>query len=327
MLYRWSLLLSAPRTLVWVEEPLPPPGPHEIVVQTRVSAISIGTELPLYCGTHRGSELVPYPKMTGYENVATVIACGAAVHHLAVGDRVVAFYGHRTHAVLPAHKAIVVPPSITDAQVLQAILACDTAKGVAKANAQPHEPVLITGAGTIGLLTLFNLRARSIEQVDMIEPNEYRRAVALRWGARSARDPAEAALLPSTYAIGFECSSHNQAFQTLQHHLARNGRVCILADGNIEPLVLAPAFHEKELHVGGSSDGDDYHGYARWFFQQIQGGWAQVDQLFEWHIPAHALPQAFAQLARAHANPLKVLVHYDGTPRFRFTSSSHRLGR
>ncbi len=122
---RSSLLLIAPHTLRWVEEPLPPPQPHEIVVQTRAGAISIGTELPIYSGTHRGTEPVQYPKMTGYESVATVIATGSAVQRVVRGDRVVAFYGHHTHAVLAEQTAIVIPRSITDPQALLVILVVD----------------------------------------------------------------------------------------------------------------------------------------------------------------------------------------------------------
>ncbi len=308
---RSSLLLTAPHTLTWVEDTLPSPQPHEIVVQTRAGAVSIGTELPIYNGTHRGTAPVHYPKMTGYESVANVIATGSAVQRVAPGDRVVAFYGHRTHAVLAEHSVILIPADVTDAQALLVILACDTTKGVAKMHVEPHEPVLITGAGAIGLLTLFNLKARGIHNVDVIEPNERRRALAQRWGVRHALAPADAATYSSDYTAGFECSSRNEAFFLLQQHLAPGGRLCVLADGNVEPLVLAPAFHEKELQVVGSSDGENYQDYARWFFQQLRAGWTRLEQLFDRETPAQELPQVFEQLARLSARPIKVLVRYD----------------
>lgn len=308
---RSSLLLLAPRTLQWVREELAAPAPHGIVVATRMGAISIGTELPLYIGTHRGTTPLSYPAMTGYESVATVAACGAAVEHVAVGDRVVAFYGHRTHAVLAQSHVIPIPPDIGDVEALLVILACDTAKGVAKTDVQGHDPVLITGAGAIGLLTLFNLKARGVDTVDVIEPNARRRALALQWGARRARDPAQAMAGKAAYRIGFECSSRNAAFQLLQQQMAHNGRVCVLADGNIEPLVLAPAFHAKELQIVGSSDGEDYQGYARWFWEQVRGKHTPLDQLFEWERSAQELPHVFEQIAQTHDRPIKVLVRYD----------------
>jgi alcohol dehydrogenase len=308
---RSSLLLCAPRTLRWVRETFGAPAPHEIVVATRTGAISIGTELPLYAGTHHGSAPLQRPAMTGYESVATVVACGAAVQRVAVGDRVVAFYGHRTHAVLEEHRVVPVPRDIEDAEALLLILACDTAKGVAKMNVQKDDPVLITGAGAIGLLTLFNLKARGVDTVNVIEPNARRRALALQWGARRAMDPAQAMDHKAAYRVGFECSSRNAAFQLLQQLVAHNGRVCVLADGNIEPLVLAPAFHQKELQIVGSSDGEEYPDYARWFWEQVRSKHTPLDQLWEWERPAQELPHVFEQIAQAHNRPLKVLVRYD----------------
>src|SRR5215472_17665888 len=98
---RRSLLLTAPRRLAWVAEELPAPGPHEVLVKTTAGAVSVGTELPQYMGTER--EIVPrsYPRMTGYESLGTVLACGSGVPGLEPGERVVAFYGHRTHALVP----------------------------------------------------------------------------------------------------------------------------------------------------------------------------------------------------------------------------------
>src|SRR2546421_11371202 len=103
-----SLLLTAPRQLEWVTENLPPLQSNEVLIQTSAGAISIGAELPQYCGTARSSEAARYPRMTGYESVGTVIDCGVDVQRLKVGDRIVAFYGHRTHGIVPENKAIVV---------------------------------------------------------------------------------------------------------------------------------------------------------------------------------------------------------------------------
>src|SRR5690242_2886420 len=104
-----ALLLMAPGYLRWVEEELPPIGPDDLLIETRAGAVSIGTELPQYRGDARGSTPLDYPRMTGYESVGVVLARGAAVRQVQVGERVVAAYGHRTRAVIPADRVIVVP--------------------------------------------------------------------------------------------------------------------------------------------------------------------------------------------------------------------------
>src|SRR5947209_10252200 len=211
-----SLLLMAPRQLVWVAETLPHPKADEVLVQTKAGAISIGSELPQYLGTARSTAPPHYPKMTGYESIGNVIACGSAIQHLHAGDRVVAFYRHRTHAIVPEAKAIVVPDGVSDAVALLAILTCDVAKGIHKVHPKPDEAVLITGAGTIGLLTAFMLKALGINNVDIIEPLSERRTLALQLGVRSAETPQTAASKSDRYTTGFECSSRNAAFELLQ---------------------------------------------------------------------------------------------------------------
>src|SRR5260221_7257768 len=101
-----SLVLTGPRRLEGTQQQVADPAPGMVVVQTVAGAISIGSELPQYAATARGTEPPRYPRMTGYESVAVVVAVGEGVEQLRVGDRGVAFYGHRTTALLPAGKTI-----------------------------------------------------------------------------------------------------------------------------------------------------------------------------------------------------------------------------
>lgn len=307
---RRSLMLVGPRQLAWVEEELPPLGRDDVLLRTRLGAISIGTEMPLYLGQHRGTQPPVYPIMTGYESLADVIACGSSVSQFRVGDRVVAFYGHRTAAALPARRVIGVPPGIPAPLALLVILACDTAKGVVKCQIQPDEAVLITGAGTIGLLTLFNLKHRGVQSIDIVDPVPQRRELALQLGARRALPTRDTSRHSTAYQAGFECSSRNAAFDLLQQRVERGGRICVLADGNVEPLVLSPAFHEKEQTVIGSSDGLDYQAYATWFFEHAPRAAYVLQRVFELETSADELPHVFSRIANAELRPLKALVRY-----------------
>ncbi len=82
---------------------------------------------------------------------------------------------------------------------------------------------------------------------------------------------------------GCECSSRNDAYALLQNQMQRNGRICITADENLEPLVLAPSFHCKELSTVGSSDGWDYH-----IPTESQARFLHVQRFVEVHSQRHA---------------------------------------
>ncbi len=308
---RQSLLLVAPGQLEWVIEELPPLQANEVLVQTTAGAISTGSELPRYRGIARSSHPPSYPQMTGYESTGAIVACGSAVQRLQARDRVVAFYGHRTYGVIPEAKAIAVPEGISDALALLAILTCDVGKGIRKVGIKAGETVLITGAGTIGLLTIFMLKAMGLQAIDIVEPRAERRGLAVQIGARMAMSPQDIESMSNLYDTGFECSSRNAAFELLQNSMHPEGRVCILADGNLEPLVLASAFHEKELRVVGSSDGWDYQEHARWYFDVVRGHSYNLEQIFNYHTTAGDLAATFEGLATGTITPTKVLVRYE----------------
>lgn len=309
------LYLLAPKCLAWVPEDLPVLGAHDVLVQTRAGAISIGSELPLYTGTARAGHAPQYPRSIGYESVGVVTACGSAVQRVQCGDRVVAFYGQCTQAIVPETRVIVVPDGVSDELAILSILTCDSAKGVRKIAPKPEETALITGAGAIGLLTLFILRAYGVAQVDMVEPRTERHTLARLLGARQVWHPQQVSTeKSSSYAVAFECSSRNEAFALLQKLVEPQGRVCITADGNIEPLVLTSDFHEKELQIIGSSDGWDYHQHAAWYFHQVQQHVTHLERLFELRIARDELILTYAQLAAGSIQPMKVFVSYKNMP-------------
>ena len=288
---------------------MPPLGPGDVLIQTVVGAVSVGAELSLYRGVARAVSPPRHPLMTGYENVGIVARVGREVRRFSGGERVVASYGHRTHGVLAEERPIPVPDDVPDELALLAILTCDVAKGIRKVSPEPEEPVLVAGAGGIGLLTLFVLTAYGVAHVDVIEPREERRAIARGLGARAAATPDDARDLGS-YLVGLECSASAAAFATLQERMRTRGRLCVLSDPGADLLTLGPAFYEKELLVVGSNDGWDYHEHARWFFDVVRRGGSRLGRIFELKTDFERLPQLFERMATGDVSPVKVLVRY-----------------
>lgn len=276
-------------------------------LKTLAGAVSVGTEGPLYRGDAREAEPRLYPLMTGYESLARVAHVGEGVTNVRAGERVVSTYGHRTAACVPARGLMPVPDGIPDEIALLAVLSNDSSKGVGKLHLNQNDAVLVTGAGTIGLLALHRLRWLGLEKVDVLEPLPARRDLALKLGARAVFSP-ETLPADARYDAGIECSTRQAAFAALQRHLKPHGQICVLADGNLEPLVLLPEFHARELRIVASSDGDDYPAHAAAFFRYWLRTRAPLDELFTVRVTAEALPEVFAGLLEDP--PLKVFASY-----------------
>lgn len=281
---------------------------HQVLVKTLACAISIGSEIPLYRGDDIGTVHQAFPYEMGYESYGEIVAVGPDVEHLAVGDKVVAFYGQQDYAVCRDDSVIPIPEAIDAETALLAILPCDTAKGVLKLRPQSTDRVLVTGLGTIGLLTVYFLRQyMHVEHVDAVEPNVDRAEMGQTFGV--TRCFADSPPTGEQYGFGFECSARNKGFQVLQSAVAQNGKICILSDGNCDDFVLHPKFFENELSIVGSSDGWDYHEHAKWYFDHVLHT-PYTSDLFQLKITKESLISCYEDLAAGRIHPLKVFVTY-----------------
>ncbi|MGI8279683.1 zinc-dependent alcohol dehydrogenase [Bacillus mycoides] len=305
-----SLILYGKKELKWAQKELPSLEKDEVLVKTIAGAISIGAELPQYMETDLTEKSPHYPKETGYESYGEIIEVGDEVKTLKIGDRVVAFYGHKDYGVIKNYKAILVPKGIHYSDALLTILSCDSAKGVLKLNPKKEDKIIVTGMGTMGLLAVYFLKEyMNVYHVDVLEPNQSRGDLAKLLGAKNVfNDMSECP--QDLYSYGLECSGYKEVFNSLQKALLQGAGLCILSDGNKEIFELQPEFYKKELKIIGSSDGWDYKKHSEWYFENVKQKGSLLINLFELKIEKGQLIQCFKDLNEGKVNPLKVLIEY-----------------
>lgn len=292
------LRLNRMRRLAWETLIWAAPARGEVRVRTLLSAVSVASELSVV----DGRTATPLPCSMGYQSLGVIEQAGEGVD-LAVGTRVVTFYGHASVAIVQAGRCIKVPAGIPDRVALAAVLGEETFKGIRKVTPQPGEKVLIAGAGLLGLLTIFNLTRRGIHEITVLEPDPERRELARLFGAEAI---APGKTEHDQFDVGFECSASPVGFSELLTCLRPHARACVLSDGNWGQLALPDTFHNRELSVVASSDGDDYHSYAAWL-------WANADpilkRLFEFTITPADLIDMFDRLNH-WPRPVSVVVDW-----------------
>lgn len=175
--------LTAPRQVGLREYGDPSPGPGEVLVRTRYSGISAGTELTSYRGTNPylaarwdpaqhlfvpGGTTVSYPLDTwGYSEVGDVLAVGPGVAEPAIGQSVWGIWGHRSHAVLPADRLAghALPGDVDPVLATFDRVGAVALNAVLASGARVGETVVVFGQGVIGLLATQLLRAQGSEVV------------------------------------------------------------------------------------------------------------------------------------------------------------------
>ncbi|WP_238403403.1 zinc-dependent alcohol dehydrogenase [Paenibacillus mesophilus] len=138
----------------------PVPGEHEVLVKTEYSAISNGTETMVLNNRSSGTRL-------GYNSVARIVAKGAGVEHLAVGQRV-ACYGEGAHAdyrLVPKVLAVPVPDHVDSEEATFAGLGAIAIHALRQARLQFGETVVIVGLGILGQITAQIAHAAAYEVI------------------------------------------------------------------------------------------------------------------------------------------------------------------
>lgn len=145
---------GAPEKLVYEEFPLPPPGANE--VRIKVTAAGVNFPDALIIQNKYQFKAVP-PFVPGAEVAGTVLAVGARVKHLAVGDTVAALAqvgGYAEEINAPAEGAMKLPPGFDPVAAAGFGLAYGTTLHALKQRGQlkPGETLLVLGAaGGVGL--------------------------------------------------------------------------------------------------------------------------------------------------------------------------------
>ena len=154
--------IGAPEDLKIDQMPDPVPGPGEVLVDMKATAVNF-PDLLVIEGKYQ--IIPPHPFVPGKEGAGTVAALGEGVEGLSVGDRVMVQVEWGTYAeklVLPADHCFPMPDAMSFEEAAAMGIAYQTAHFalVARAGVKAGDRVLVTAAtGSVGIAALQLARA------------------------------------------------------------------------------------------------------------------------------------------------------------------------
>jgi alcohol dehydrogenase len=285
-------IFEGPGRLGKIHATLSHPAPGELLVQTKVGAISPGTERTLLHGAAQSVPVASYPHQPGYLNVVTVIDAG---DRTLLGDRGIAVLGHRNFALIPDSKFIRIPAGVPDELALLGVLAADVRHAVDTADPRQGEECLVIGGGIMGVLTAWEICVRIRGRVLLIEKDAGRRdfLAEIRWpGPVTIADR-----VGRRHHVGmaFDCASTADAFALAQHAMKPHGSILLIADGGHEDYVLSPEFFSKELFLGKTGSHPNLRGFLGEYFSRIDDRTTLLDAAFREDVRFSDFPHAYLE--------------------------------
>lgn len=268
-----ALWLTGPRNLEFRVGEISAPGPDQVLVRSRLSGISHGTEMLVYRGqvppdlsldlpTMAGS--FAFPVKYGYASVGEIEAVGANVESLHPGDLVFTLHPHQDHYVVPATMPTRLPEG-TAAEAAVFLANLETAVNVMlDANIRFGETVVIFGQGVVGQLITMLARRSGASEVFAIDPITQRRERSLTSSAGSALPPdSDLAdrIRDMTGSRGadvvIEASGSPAAMQQALDCVAIQGTLVVASWYGTKPvsLLLGGAFHRGRVRIISSQVG------------------------------------------------------------------------
>ncbi|MDY6945594.1 MAG: zinc-binding alcohol dehydrogenase [Pseudomonadota bacterium] len=232
----------------------------ELIVQALFSGVSRGTESLVFKGAVPPSEYVrmrapfqegdfPAPVKYGYCMVGRVIQGPSEFQ----GREVFCLHPHQDRFVIPASAVHPLPPGVPAARAVLAANMETALNGVWDAGVLPGDRVSVVGAGTVGCLTAWLAARIPGCEVELIDINPRRAAVAGALGARfalpeDARGEADVVIHASGTQGGISLALGLAAFEATVLEMSWYGDRAV-------SLPLGEAFHSRRLVLKSSQVG------------------------------------------------------------------------
>ncbi len=327
-----AILVETSRPLELAELEIPALKPGQALVEIAYSG-ACGTQVMEWRGDKGEDKWLPH--CLGHEGAGTVLEAGGAVTKVKPGDTVVlswikgdgveaggAVYGwngrtvnaggvttFQRHAVVSENRLTQAPPELP--LDVATLLGCAAPTGMGAVmnvlKARPGDAIAIFGAGGVGLHAVMAAAFAGAAPVIAVDPVESRRALALRYGASHAVDPATQdvaaeikALAPQGLDLAVEATGVPDVMaQAVGLTRQQGGRAVVI--GNAKhgaTLTLSPGVFNAGKSLLGTWGGDSHpdRDYGR-FAKLLAAGRFPVRELLSAPYSLAQADQALQDLA------------------------------
>jgi 3-hydroxyethyl bacteriochlorophyllide a dehydrogenase len=287
-----AVVMEGPQRLALTSLILDEPQASDVVIETRWSGVSAGTEKLLYTGRMPSFPGLGYPLVPGYETVGTVVSAGPDAG-LAVGANVFVpgarcfgpvrglHGGSASRLVAPGARVLPISLNLGERGVLLALAA--TALHAVNV-ARLEGPALIVGHGALGRLIARVAVARGGEPI-VWETNSARAGGEVGYRVVAPDDDPR-----RDYQTIIDVSGDAKALDSLIQRLAPRGCVTLAGFYDTVSFAFPPAFmREAEIRIAAQWAPDD----LRQVRDMAESGALSLDGLITHRLAARDAAEAY----------------------------------
>ena len=328
------LVFPAPQQVAWENSRVASPRRGELLVETRRSLISIGTELAFFAGrqwTNPGTGTLPkYPAYPGYSNAGTVVAGGDETSPWQQGDRIASSARHATRQIVGnLDGPVKIVTSVTDEAATFCTLGATVLNAYRRGAPQLGESAVVVGQGLLGQLAVQLLRLGGCNPVIAVDPDPKRLALTRRIGAAThfaspKSDDVVEAVMDLTAGRGadivFEATGLTETYDLAFALTRPHGRVVGLGSPRYPALVDMQQVHIKPLNVigaiGNHPSGDSKEvrwtrgAHAALIMDLLAQERVNVRDLITHRIPAQSAPDIYPKLLQDRTSYLGIILEW-----------------
>ena len=325
--------MSIDARAVWFVEPnkvevrpfgLPEIGEDQVLVRTRYSGISAGTEL--WCLTGRFWER-KFPAIPGYQKAGVIEQVGSNVTHYQPGDRVflrstqanadvpLQWGGHTSHSVVEAsdESMFKLPEGVGEREACMLTVAAVGFRGAAEVTPiEPGETVVVMGLGPIGQFAAQTARNRGarVIGIDLIDQRlDLARQLADAHGLNPGNDDLDGAikqLCPGGVDVVIDTSAHVASVNRSFNWLRSQGKYCFQAFYPETTALDLLVPHIKELVMYNPIDSSPAG--HRQCAADAAAGRLRIAELISHEMSIDEAPQAYEMLLEKRSDVMSVVL-------------------
>ncbi|MEI6422840.1 MAG: zinc-binding alcohol dehydrogenase [Lentisphaerota bacterium] len=174
----FCIVFKEPKNAILDERPIPCPADNQVLIKTRKTLVSTGTELTAFSGDYpkdsKWAEYLEYPFMPGYNNIGEIVDAGAKVDKKWIGRKVASTGGHSSYSVQSPERIYEIQRDVSDEEAVFFTIAQIVMNSVRRGQVGWGDSVIVYGLGLLGQFAVLFSRLSGARPVFAVDISDYR---------------------------------------------------------------------------------------------------------------------------------------------------------